>query len=80
MTSDTAAPKPSWLVDDWHWAVNHAWSMRLIMLAFVLSGAEVALPLFTDTTNIPRPLFASILAVVTGGAFVARLFAQKRPE
>lgn len=71
--------KNSLLVEDWHWIVNHSWSMRFIVLAFVLTCAEAAIPLFTDTTNIPRPLFALVLAVVTGSAFVARLFAQKRP-
>jgi hypothetical protein len=63
---------------DWHWIVSRSWSLRFVFLAFVLSGAEVFLPLFTDTTTIPRVLFASMIAVTTGAAFVARLVAQNR--
>jgi hypothetical protein len=64
------------LVADWHWVLNHSWSVRLIMLAFVLSGAEVVLPLFSDNTH---PFaYALATAGITGGAFVARLMAQKK--
>lgn len=46
-----------------------------MLLAGLLSGAEVALPLFSDT--IPRNLFALLSLLTIGGAFVARLVAQK---
>lgn len=39
------------LVADWHWVVNHSWSVRLIVLAFLLSAAEVIMPLFTDVRH-----------------------------
>jgi hypothetical protein len=46
----------------------------------VLSGLEVFLPLFTDTTTIPHAIFAALISLVTGAAFVARLVAQKRAD
>jgi hypothetical protein len=69
--------KPRWgLVDEWHWVLSHSWSLRFVFIAFVLSGLEVFLPLFTDTTTIPRVAYAALIALVTGAAFVARLTAQ----
>jgi hypothetical protein len=65
------------LVADWHWVVNHSWSARLIMLAFVLSAAEVIMPFFTN--YVPDPVVYGVaMGLVTGAAFVARLSAQKR--
>jgi hypothetical protein len=66
------------LVGDAHWVISHSWSLRFVFIAFLLSGLEVFLPLFTDTTAIPRVLYAGLIAVITGAAFVARLVAQKR--
>lgn len=57
--------------------LKRAWSIRLIVLAGVLSGAEVLLSVFTDNPPIPRGAFAAISGVVTMGAFVARIVAQK---
>ena len=65
------------LHDDWHWIVNHAWSMRFTALAFLLSGAEVALPYFADKTPVEPGVFALTIGVVTGAAFVARIVAQE---
>jgi hypothetical protein len=65
------------LHDEWRWIVNHSWSVRLIMLAFVLSAAEVIMPFFTEYA--PHPVVYGIaMGLVTGAAFVARLVAQKR--
>lgn len=63
------------LVENWQDILRKAWSIRLILLAGLLSGLEVALPFFSDV--IPRGLFAALSIVVVGGAFVARLVAQK---
>jgi len=51
------------LYDNWKTILQKAWSMRLMALAAILSGIEVALPLFQD--SIPRGVFAwlSIVAV-----------------
>jgi hypothetical protein len=65
------------IVEDWHWVVNHSWSVRLIMLAFVLSAAEAIMPLLSDYA--PHPIvYGVVTGLVTAGAFVARLLAQKK--
>ena len=51
---------------EWKRIVRHAWSIRFIVIAGLLSGAEIVLPMFSDV--IPRNIFAglSILAVIAG--------------
>lgn len=63
------------LVANWRAVLRKAWSLRLMLLAAVLSAAEVALPFFVDA--VPRGAFAAISALTVGAAFVARLIAQK---
>jgi hypothetical protein len=63
------------LTADWKHVLKKAWSVRLMILAGLLSGAEVILPLFIDT--LPRRLFAVLSMVVITAAFVARLTAQR---
>ena len=63
------------LYDNWKSILKKAWSIRLMLLAGLLSGIEVALPFFQDT--IPRGIFAALSIFAVGGAFVARLVAQK---
>ena len=63
------------LIADWRSILRKAWSIRLMLLAGLLSGAEVILPLFAD--GIPRHLFAALSMITIAGAFVARLIAQK---
>ena len=62
------------LIYNWKHILKHAWSIRLILLAGVLSGVEVILPLFVDA--VPRGVFAVLSLVVSGGGVVARLVAQ----
>ena len=64
------------LVYDWKRVLRYGWSIRLIVLAGLLSGAEVVLPLFDDA--IPRNLFAVLSLLVTVGAVVARVVAQPK--
>lgn len=64
------------LIDDWKKVLRYGWSIRLILVAGLLSGAEVILPLFSDA--IPRNAFALLSMFVTVGAFVARLTAQPK--
>lgn len=62
------------LVDDWRSVLRKAWSVRLIILAGMLSGAEVVLPMFQG--DIPRGMFASFSGLVTAAALFARVIAQ----
>lgn len=64
------------LIDDWHKVLRYGWSIRLILLAGLLSGLEVVLPYCSDT--IPPKLFAGLSVLVTAGAFVARIIAQPK--
>lgn len=63
------------LYDNWKEILRKAWSIRLIVLAGVLSAIEVILPFFSN--DIPRGPFAALSFIAVSGAFVARLVAQK---
>ena len=63
------------LLHDWRRIVRRAWSVRLMVLAFVLTAAEVILPLYAD--DLPRGLFAALSGLAVSGAFIARLVAQR---
>lgn len=63
------------LIPDWRRVLRKAWSVRLLVLAAVLSGLEVAVPLFA--TDIPRGMFAILSFLITCAAFAARLVAQR---
>lgn len=60
---------------NWRIILCKAWSIRLIIIAGLLSGIEVALPLLGD--QIPTGVFATLTAFFCGAAFVARLVAQR---
>lgn len=64
------------LIEDWKHVLKHAWSIRLVLLAALLSGLEVILPMFSDV--IPRNVFALLSLLVTVAAFIARITAQPR--
>lgn len=64
------------LLPDWKRIARRAWSIRLSIIAALLSGAEVVLPLFIDV--LPRNLFASLSFAAVVGAAVARVVAQPR--
>jgi len=63
------------LYDNWREIMRRSWSLRFIVLAGLLSGCEIVLPLFAD--QIPRNLFAVLSFAAVSAAFVARLVAQK---
>lgn len=65
------------LVANWRDVLRKAWSIRLLLLAGLLSGMEVALPLVDGVYEIPRGVFAALSGVTVAGAFVARIVAQK---
>ncbi|MEI5680450.1 hypothetical protein G6N74_28490 [Mesorhizobium sp. CGMCC 1.15528] len=65
------------LATNWRAVLRHAWSIRLIFLAALLSGAEVSLPLLEEWMPVPAGVFAALSFITTAGAFIARLIVQK---
>jgi len=66
------------LVPNWWAVLTRAWSIRLLIVAGVLSGLEIALPLMEDFFPLDRGVFAALSFAATAGAFVARLVAQSK--
>ena len=66
------------LVPEWKWLVRKAWSIRLVVLAGLLSGCEIILPLFMDV--FPRHVFAVLSILAAVGAGVARVMAQPKMD
>ena len=64
------------LLPDWKDVLRRAWSVRFIVLAGLLSGAELVLPMFAHA--IPNGIFAALSFLAVSAAFVARVLA-KRP-
>lgn len=64
------------LLPNWADVLKRAWSVRLIIIAGILSGVEVLLPLLDGVVYIPPGLFAGLSAIVTMAAFIARIVAQ----
>ena len=60
---------------DWKKILKKAWSVRLIVLAGLLSALEVVLPLYVDYFS--QGDFAKLSFIATAGALIARLIAQK---
>lgn len=65
------------LLPDWKDILRRAWSIRLMLIAGLLSGCEAVLPLFTDALPVPRWASSALVAVVIMAAFVTRLLAQR---
>lgn len=63
------------LYDNWKTIIKKAWSIRLMLLAGLLSGCEVIVPLFADA--LPRNIFAVLSGMSVMGALIARLVVQK---
>lgn len=64
------------LHDDWHYLLRKSWAVRWALLAGLLSGAEVILPLFVDA--LPRNVFAGLSMLATMGAVWARVLVQPK--
>jgi len=68
------------LKHDWKRILLRAWSIRLMVLAAILSGLEAALP-FGHNLGwldwLPGGLFALLTFAVVAAAFVSRIVAQK---
>lgn len=63
------------LHSNWKSIIKKAWSIRLMIIAGMLSAAEVVIPYFE--ASLPRGFFSLLSGAVVGSAFVARLVAQK---
>jgi len=63
------------LHDNWRDLIRKAWSVKFMVLAFLLTMAEVMLPFFSDA--VPPRMFAVLSGLAVAGAFVSRLVAQK---
>lgn len=71
------------LVDEWQWLWKRAWSVRLIVLAAILSGLEVMLSVLSAyQVNLPIApgVFAAVSGIVTVAALIARFVAQDHSE
>jgi len=67
------------LHDDWPWIIRRAWSIRLILMAGLLSGLEAAMAWVTPgLLGIPQGAFAALSGAVTMAALVARVVMQRR--
>lgn len=63
------------LREDWARILKKAWSVRLMLLAALLSGVEVALPFFTD--RFPQGIAGILSLLVTMAALIARVVVQQ---
>ncbi|MCK9994472.1 MAG: hypothetical protein Dbin4_02992 [Alphaproteobacteria bacterium] len=63
------------IIHNWRTIVKRAWSIRLMLLGAISSGAEAALPFFAE--EFPRGIFAALSFTVVAAAFAARLIAQE---
>lgn len=63
------------LYDNWREIVRKAWSIRFMLLAGLLTGLEVAVPLLAGF--LPHGVFAALAGLSTCAALIARLVAQK---
>jgi hypothetical protein len=66
------------LLPDWQNILKRAWSVRLMVLAFVATLAEALWPVFAPEFEFR---FAGVVsAVLIAAAFVARLMAQQKGD
>ena len=63
------------LSHDWRRVLRRAWSVRLMALAVLLTGLEVALPFLGDW--IPPGRLGLLAGLVSAAALPARFVAQK---
>jgi len=64
------------LIDNAGDVLKKAWSVRLMVLAAILTGAETLMAFDLFTIGIPPAIRAPLTAMVVAGAFIARFYAQ----
>ena len=65
------------LYHNWRTIIRKAWSIRLMLLAGLLSGIEALVTIFPDQLHLSRHTLAVLVPLVIGAALVARLVAQQ---
>lgn len=68
------------LLPDWKQVLQKAWSVKFMVLAAVMSGAEVIMSILQPSNTLPPGVFAALAGVVTSIALVARLMAQSEAD
>lgn len=69
------------LLHNWRAVLRYAWSVRLMVIAAVLSGLEVALPFLDGVIDVRPGVLALASGLVTAAALIARILAQSNlPE
>ena len=63
------------LIPEWRRTLRKAWSIRFIILAGLLTSAEILLPVFSDQFD--RGTFAIATFFAVTGAFITRVLVQK---
>lgn len=63
------------LIWNWKQVIKKGWSVRFIALTGILTGCEMALPMFSDM--IPRNLFLALALLTSIGALWARIVMQR---
>ena len=69
------------LIENWRVVLRRAWSVRLIVLAALLTGAETAIGVMTALSvqpPIPPGIFAGLAGLVSMAALAARFVAQQK--
>jgi hypothetical protein len=65
-------------IDHFAHVFKRAWSVRLILMAGIFSGLEIALPILDQWIAIPRGMFAAASGLTTMAACIARLTVQTK--
>lgn len=64
------------LIDNWKAVVTSAWSMRLMLVAVVLSGVEVMFPEFKDALGLDAATYAAVNGLIVAAAALSRILVQ----
>lgn len=66
------------LIPDVFWVLRKAWSIKLILIAGLLTGLETILPFLPELLGLSPRAYAGFTFIITMFALVARVTAQKK--